>query len=262
MEAKKTWLAKVPGRAWVIAVATLALTAMGTMYFVRCGGGLRLFRSDDAVAASMTLAVALLAAALDHAFKTRATKFIRLALVGLLVLATALCLLSPSRRAGAVAFFRGDTHGSPSAPRLLALQDVSVRALRSTPWFAPENGGDAARALPVRLACMAPAISARVFGRWFPMLGLVLYGVLAVALVCCWRRARSEAKKVFVFFSGAGVLVPAALGFGGSLDIAPMMYVNVPLLSFGLASLLTTWILLGAVERETKRTVVRVNAPN
>ena len=75
----------------------------------------------------------------------------------------------------------------------------------------------------------------------------VLFGLFAFALVCCWRKAKSEAVKALVFFSGSVMLIPATLGFCGCVGLTPWLYVGVPLVSFGGAAVVSSWLLVGAL---------------
>ena len=209
--------------------------------------GLNVMLLLPAVAA---LFLAWLAAVCERRRGIRATRFVAAVAAACAVLLAAAVLASPERRADLASRFRGESASAEvvqRAERRGMMQKKCVEAFREARWFSPGAPAAGDGGLPVRFAFSMPANSALMFGRWFPALCIALFGAFGLALASCWRRSADEAGKVFAFFAGVAVIAPAALGFGACLGLAPMLYVGVPLVSFGGTAVIAAWLLAAAL---------------
>ena len=66
-----------------------------------------------------------------------------------------------------------------------------------------------------RFTYSMPFAVALAFGKWFNAFMLALFGLLAVALVFCYRKAESVGKKVFVAVAEVRVPVEGRLWIVG-----------------------------------------------
>jgi len=176
---------------------------------------------------------------LARKFNVRACMVVCVAIVGMVALGAAMMMTSVSVCVHQDADAR-------SQHRLNA-QQTCVEAFNAAYWFSANIDAFGHAKLPVRYAFAMPPNTALIFGKWFPASVAVLFGLFAFALVCCWRKAKSEAVKALVFFSGSVMLIPATLGFCGCVGLTPWLYVGVPLVSFGGAAVVSSWLLVGAL---------------
>ena len=126
-------------------------------------------------------------------------------------------------------------------------QKASGEAGREAHWFSGNSEALRQKSLPGRFTYSMPFAVALVFGKWYNVLAMALFGILAVVLTCCYRRAKSVGKKAFVAVVGVSIILKAVLGYSGYLGLMPPMLRScVPLVSYG-GSVVIFWLVAGVL---------------
>ena len=127
-------------------------------------------------------------------------------------------------------------------------QDASCEAVREAHWLSGNDEVLRQKSLPGRYSCSMPFSAALVFGKWFNALALVLFGVFAAMLACCYHKARGAAKKLFVAATGLFILSMAACGYSAYFGLVPpMLHTCVPLVSYGGGVVAMAWLMAGII---------------
>ena len=124
-------------------------------------------------------------------------------------------------------------------------QEASSEATCQAHWFSGNDEMLRQDSLPGRFTYSMPFATALVFGKWFNVLVVALFGMFAVVLAWCYRRAENVGKKVFVAVAGGAFLLQAAYGYGACLGfMSPELRSCVPLVSYG-GCVVIEWIMAG-----------------
>ena len=126
-------------------------------------------------------------------------------------------------------------------------QEASSEATCQAHWFSRNDEMLRQNSLPGRFTYSMPFAAALVFGKWFNVLVVALFGMFAVVLAWCYRRAENVGKKVFVAVAGGAYLLQAAYGYGACLGfMSPELRSCVPLVSYG-GCVVIEWIVAGVL---------------
>ena len=124
-------------------------------------------------------------------------------------------------------------------------QEASSEATCQAHWFSRNDEMLRQNSLPGRFTYSMPFAAALVFGKWFNVLVVAFFGMFAVVLAWCYRRAENVGKKVFVAVAGGAYLLQAAYGYGACLGfMSPELRSCVPLVSYG-GCVVIEWIMAG-----------------
>lgn len=124
-------------------------------------------------------------------------------------------------------------------------QDASHEAMHEVHWFSGNDEMLRQKSLPGRFTYSMPFAAALVFGKWFNALAVALFGMLAVSLAWCYRRAENVGKKVFIAVAGGTFLLKAAYGYLAYWGLmSPVLHSCVPLVSYG-GCVVIEWIVVG-----------------
>ena len=124
-------------------------------------------------------------------------------------------------------------------------QEASCEAMSKAHWFSGNDEMLRRNALPGRFTYSMPFAAALVFGKWFNVLAGALFGIFAVVLAWCYRRAGNVGKKVFVAVAGGASLLQAAYGYWACLGfMSPVLRSCVPLVSYG-GCIVIEWVMAG-----------------
>ena len=239
----KSWLKSAP----FVAVGWLAIYAVAS--FQAKEHPCLSLRFGPFVLNAMALfpfAAALFLSWIVEKFRLSARTVLLIALAALSVHGAGVAFASPERRARFAALGRGENpHPTVSAQARSWAQKQYDGAFREAHWFCGNENYMRNNPIPGRFSDGMPVSAALIFGKWFNALVLALFGSLAFALVWCWRKSNCEAEKAYVAVAGLGALVPAAVGYGGCTGILPMLFVGVPLVSYGGTCLLVAGLACG-----------------
>ncbi len=126
-------------------------------------------------------------------------------------------------------------------------QKASCEAMREAHWLSGNSEVLRQESLPGRFTYSMPFAAALVFGKWFNALAVALFGMLAVVLAWCYRRAENVGKKVFVAIAGSASLLKATYGYLAYLGVmSPVLRSCVPLVSYG-GNVVIVWIMAGVL---------------
>ncbi len=126
-------------------------------------------------------------------------------------------------------------------------QKASRGAMHEVHWFSGNDEMLRQKSLPGRFTYSMPFAVALVFGKWYNVLAMAIFGILAVVLTCCYRRAKSVGKKAFVAVVGVSIILKAVWGYSGYLGLMPPMLRScVPLVSYG-GSVVIFWLVAGVL---------------
>ena len=127
-------------------------------------------------------------------------------------------------------------------------QEACGVARREAHWFSGND--EALQSLVGRHSYCMPFGAALAFGKWFPAVALALFGMFAATLACCYRKARSASKKLFVAATGFFILSMAACGYSAYFGLVPpMLHACVPVVSYGGSVVVFAWLMAGIVCR-------------
>lgn len=150
-------------------------------------------------------------------------------------------------RVAAIFGYEAASEATPLDEAMLrqAAQEASCEATREARWFSGNREVLRRMSLPGRFTYSMPFTAALVFGKWFNVLVVALFGMFAVVLAWCFRRAENVGKKVFVTVAGGAFLLQAAYGYWACLGfMAPELRSCVPLVSYG-GCVVIEWITAG-----------------
>lgn len=194
----------------------------------------------------LPFALSMLLAWLAEKFKWRAVPLVSCAAVVLLCLLAAGALCNPTRVERLKEFFAGEPPPAVCEKYYVAeyVQAWLQNAFAAAKWFTP---GDVSNLeyLPGMPAQAMPATAAVAFGKWFLVLGGLLFGAIAVAMAWLCRCTKDETKKAWTIVAGLGIVVPAVWGFCECLGLVPMRYTGVPIASYGCTMVLLPWLTAG-----------------
>ena len=202
------------------------------------------------VMAWCSLAVALLLAWI--AAKLSVRRVMRLLLVAGVVFSGVFAvqtLGNHERLAHVAAYFGCEVERNAAPPDEVMLrqwaQEASSEAMCKAYWFSGNDEMLRQDSLPGRFTYSMPFAAALVFGKWFNVLVVALFGMFAVVLARCYRRAENVGKKVFVAVAGGAFLLQAAYGYWACFGfMSPELRSCVPLVSYG-GCVMIEWIMAG-----------------
>ena len=244
-------------RRWLKAALWLALGWLA-MYVVACCSPqvkhhlfVRIGCLQVDVLAWCSLVVALLLAWIAEKLSVR--RVMRLLLVAGVVFSGVFAvqaLGSHERMAHVAAYFGYVAERDGPSPDEVMLrewaQKASRGAMHEVHWFSGNDEMLRQKSLPGRFTYSMPFAAAFVFGKWFNALAVALFGMFAVVLAWCYRRAGNVGKKVFVAVAGGAFLLQAAYGYGACLGfMSPELRSCVPLVSYGGNNVVIEWMLAG-----------------
>ena len=246
----------VEWRRWLKAAPFLAVGWLA-MYVVACCSPqvkhylfIRIGHLNVNVMAWCSLAVALLLAWIAEKLSVR--RVMRFLLVAGVVLSGVFAvqtLGNHERMAHVAAYFGLELEREADPPDEVMLrqwaQEASSEATCQAHWFSRNDEMLRQNSLPGRFTYSMPFATALVFGKWFNVLAVALFGMFAVVLAWCYRRAENVGKKVFVAVAGGAFLLQAAYGYGACLGfMSPELRSCVPLVSYG-GCVVIEWIVAG-----------------
>ena len=202
------------------------------------------------VLAWCSLAVALLLAWIAEKLSVRRVmRFLLVAGVVFSGVFAAQALGNHERMAHVAAYFGLELERDADPPDEVMLrqwaQEASSEAKCQAHWFSRNDEMLRQNSLPGRFTYSMPFAAALVFGKWFNVLVVALFGMFAVVLAWCYRRAENVGKKVFVAVAGGVFLLQAAYGYGACLGfMSPELRSCVPLVSYG-GCVVIEWIMAG-----------------
>ena len=124
-------------------------------------------------------------------------------------------------------------------------QEASSEAMCKAHWFSGNDEMLRRNSLPGRFTYSMPFAAALVFGKWFNVIVVVLFGMFAVVLAWCYRRAGNVGKKVFVVVAGGAFLFQAGYGYWACFGfMSPELRSCVPLVSYG-GCIVIEWVMAG-----------------
>lgn len=245
-------------RRWLKAAPFLAVGWLA-MYVVACCAPqvrhhlfVRIGCLNVDVMAWCSLVVALLLAWIAEKLAVqRVMRFLLVAGVVFSVVFAVQALGNHERRAHVAAYFGLELERDAAPPDEVMLrqwaQEASSEAMSKANWFSGNDEMLRRNALPGRFTYSMPFAAALVFGKWFNMLAVALFGMFAVVLAWCYRRAGNVGKKVFVAVAGGAYLLQAAYGYGACLGfMSPELRSCVPLVSYG-GCVVIEWIVAGVL---------------
>lgn len=195
------------------------------------------------------LVVALLLAWLAEKFQSRRALGVLLAVA--VVLAGAFAVWTLDGREGMARILGRESVKKASPDEVMLCkwaQEASREAMREANWFSGNGEVLLRQSMPGRSLYSMPFAAALVFGKWFNVLVLMLFGMFAAALACCYRKVGSAAKKMFVTVTGLFVLSMVACGYSAYFGIVPpMLHTCVPLVSYGGGVVGGVWLMAGIV---------------
>ena len=153
------------------------------------------------------------------------------------------------RLAHVAAYFGCEVERNAAPPDEVMLrqwaQEASSEAMCKAYWFSGDDEMLRQDSLPGRFTYSMPFAAALVFGKWFNVLVVALFGMFAVVLARCYRRAENVGKKVFVAVAGGAFLLQAAYGYWACFGfMSPELRRCVPLVSYG-GCVMIEWIMAG-----------------
>ena len=246
----------VEWRRWLKAAPFLAVGWLA-MYVVACCSPqvkhhlfIRIGHLNVNVMAWCSLAVALLLAWIAEKLSVR--RVMRFLLVAGVVFSGVFAVqaLGNHERMAHVAAYFGlelERDAAPSDEVMLRqwAQEASGEAMCKAHWFSGNDEMLRQDSLPGRFTYSMPFAAALVFGKWFNVLAVALFGMFAVVLVVCYRGAENVGKKVFVAVAGGAILLQAAYGYGACCGfMSPELRSCVPLVSYG-GCVVIEWIMAG-----------------
>ena len=207
----------VEWRRWLKAAPFLAVGWLA-MYVVACCSPqvkhhlfIRIGHLNVNVMAWCSLAVALLLAWIAEKLSVR--RVMRFLLVAGVVFSGVFAVqaLGNHERMAHVAAYFGlelERDAAPSDEVMLRqwAQEASGEAMCKAHWFSGNDEMLRQDSLPGRFTYSMPFAAALVFGKWFNMLAVALFGMFAVVLVVCYRGAENVGKKAFVAVAGGAFL--------------------------------------------------------
>ena len=243
-------------RRWLKAAPFLAVGWLA-MYVVACCSPqvkhylfIRIGHLNVNVMAWCSLAVALLLAWIAEKLSVR--RVMRFLLVAGVVFSGVFAvqvLGIHERMAHVAAYFGFEVERDVAPPDEVMLrqwaQEASCEAMCEAHWFSGNGEMLRQNSLPGRFTYSMPFAAALVFGKWFNVLVAALFGMFAVVLVWCYRRAENVGKKVFVAVAGGTFLLQAAYGYWACLGfMSPELRSCVPLVSYG-GYVMIEWVMAG-----------------
>lgn len=112
-------------------------------------------------------------------------------------------------------------------------------------WFG--NAGYSCRLIPNPLNDAMPATAALVFGKWFPIAVFAFFAALGGILSAIGFRVKEVSGRMFVFFWGVGMVVPAVYLFLQCVLLLPVFGCSPVLAGYGATGILVFWTGLGIV---------------
>ena len=242
-------------RRWMKAAPWLALGWLALFVIAICSPqvGHNLYARVGAVQLNVLvlcpLVVALLLAWIAEKLPSR--RALVVLLVAAVAAAGAFAVWTFDGREGMARIFGRESVGATSPDEVMLrewAQDASQEAMREANWFSGNGEVLLRQSMPGRCSYSMPFAAALVFGKWFNVLVLMLFGMFAAALACCYRKVGSAAKKVFVTVTGLFVLSMVACGYSAYFGLVPpMLNTCVPLVSYGGSVIVFVWIMAGIV---------------
>ena len=189
------------------------------------------------------IAFALLAAWLRRRYGDLAKRILIIAGVAAFAAVTVHVTTDANRMTHLAAFFAGErTPGmSLGACARSFVQTQTCKALAQAQWFSSTDA-EILRNTPGNTTYSLPASSAVMFGKWFMAVAWGFFVLIALGLVCLWRRTEDKAKRAFLLASGLGLIVPVVVGHSECLGLMPMLYTSVPLVSNDTTAVLASWL--------------------
>lgn len=246
----------VEWRRWLKAAPFLAVGWLA-MYVVACSSPqvkhylfIRIGHLNVNVMAWCSLAVALLLAWIAEKLSVRRVmRFLLVAGVVFSGVFAVQALGNHERMAHVAAYFGLELERDAAPPDEVMLrkwaQEASSEAMCEAHWFSGNDEMLRQNSLPGRFTYSMPFAAALVFGKWFNVLVVALFGMFAVVLAWCYRRAGNVGKKVFVAVAGGAFLLQAAYGYWACLGfMSPELRSCVPLVSYG-GCVVIEWIMAG-----------------
>lgn len=125
-------------------------------------------------------------------------------------------------------------------------QELLYEAYQSSKWIGRNDDVSGVTVQHGHTSGVSSAMALR-FGKVFPIGVLVLFGIVLGALGLIGRWTRDAAGRVLVFIYGLWLCVPAAYNLAECDKIVPCFGLGVPLVSFGVTSVLVACIGYGVV---------------
>ena len=240
-------------RRWMRAASWLALAWMALFVIAICSPqvnpnlSVRLGAVQVNILVFCPLAVALLLAWIAERIAGRRT--LRVLLVVAAVSAGAVAVWTLDGYEGIARIFGHESVEKASPDEVLLRHwalEASGEAIREANWFSGNREVLLRNPIPGRCSYSMPFAASREFGKFFNVVVLALFGVLAAALACSYRKAGDAAKKVFIASMGLFILSMVVCGYSAYFGfVPPMLHTCVPLVSYGGGVVGITWLVGG-----------------